>query len=196
MKTLLAAVIFVALPAGAADVPQGLDTPLALELSKAPLKSALKQITDETGLRFNVSASVGNPKVTLSLKRATAREALDTLAKAKGLAFDMDPDGKGFLVRWREDVEPLYPGERDESPLETKVALKLSDAPLKDLLSALEVQSGLKFVYHDELGRIPVSAELTSSSVREVLQMICSLKKLEYKVSEKTVHITRIRKEP
>jgi len=81
-----------------AQAAQGLDAVIpSLNFSDLDLKSFLHMLSNTSGLSFSIAPEVKG-KVNLSLKNATARQALEFALQSNNCAYTLTPDGKIIRV--------------------------------------------------------------------------------------------------
>ena len=89
-----------------ADEPSPLDRKVSIRVSNVPISVFLNSITTQAKINFIMSEEFANKKVTASLTRVTVREALDTLLRVHGLAYQRIGKSDSYVVTKRSNDAP------------------------------------------------------------------------------------------
>ena len=76
--------------------------------------------------------------------------------------------------------QPLYDDSESRSPMETKVSVRLKDAPLTAFLDAISAQARVSFIVAEGTQEKKITAFLRQISVREALQILLQINGLTY----------------
>lgn len=102
----------VATPSAATDlykeveVSSPLDRKVSIRVANVPISAFLNSITTQAKINFIMSEEFANKKVTASLTRVTVREALDTLLRVHGLAYQRIGKSDSYVVTKRSNDAP------------------------------------------------------------------------------------------
>jgi len=99
---------------------------LQVQFDDVTMAEAMKVLADETGLNIINSAEAGKTRVTAFLKRVTAMDALDAIAKANGLFHRKDEQSGIIRIATSKEYERDLSNFREE---ETKVFTLLYPNP-------------------------------------------------------------------
>lgn len=97
---------------GESDLYQGveesspLDRKVSIRVSNVPIAAFLNSITTQARINFIMSEEFSNKKVTASLTKVTVREALDTLLRVHGLAYQRIGKSDSYVVTKRSNEAP------------------------------------------------------------------------------------------
>lgn len=83
-----------------------LDRKVSIRVSNVPISVFLNSITTQAKINFIMSDEFANKKVTASLTRVTVREALDTLLRVHGLAYQRIGKSDSYVVSKRSNDAP------------------------------------------------------------------------------------------
>ena len=83
-----------------------LDRRVSIRVSNVPISVFLNSITTQAKVNFIMSEEFANKKVTASLTRVTVREALDTLLRVHGLAYQRIGKSDSYVVTKRSSDAP------------------------------------------------------------------------------------------
>lgn len=83
-----------------------LDRKVSIRVSNVPISVFLNSITTQAKINFIMSDEFTNKKVTASLTRVTVREALDTLLRVHGLAYQRIGKSDSYVVTKRSNDAP------------------------------------------------------------------------------------------
>ena len=83
-----------------------LDRKVSIRVSNVPISVFLNSITTQAKINFIMSEEFANKKVTASLTRVTVREALDTLLRVHGLAYQRIGKSDSYVVTKRSNDAP------------------------------------------------------------------------------------------
>lgn len=83
-----------------------LDRKVSIRVSNVPIAAFLNSITTQAKINFIMSEEFANKKVTASLTRVTVREALDTLLRVQGLAYQRIGKSDSYVVTKRSNDAP------------------------------------------------------------------------------------------
>ena len=83
-----------------------LDRKVSIRVSNVPISAFLNSITTQAKINFIMSEEFANKKVTASLTRVTVREALDTLLRVHGLAYQRIGKSDSYVVTKRSSDAP------------------------------------------------------------------------------------------
>ena len=83
-----------------------LDRTVSIRVANVPISAFLNSITAQAKINFIMSEEFANKKVTASLTRVTVREALDTLLRVHGLAYQRIGKSDSFVVTKRSNDAP------------------------------------------------------------------------------------------
>lgn len=86
--------------------PSPLDRRVSIRVSNVPISAFLNSITTQAKINFIMSEEFANKKVTASLTRVTVREALDTLLRVHGLAYQRIGKSDSYVVTKRSNDAP------------------------------------------------------------------------------------------
>lgn len=86
--------------------PSPLDRKVSIRVSNVPISAFLNSITTQAKINFIMSEEFANKKVTASLTRVTVREALDTLLRVHGLAYQRIGKSDSYVVTKRSNDAP------------------------------------------------------------------------------------------
>ena len=89
-----------------AEEPSPLDRKVSIRVSNVPISVFLNSITTQAKVNFIMSDEFANKKVTASLTRVTVREALDTLLRVHGLAYQRIGKSDSYVVTKRSNDAP------------------------------------------------------------------------------------------
>ena len=89
-----------------AEGPSPLDRKVSIRVSNVPIPVFLNSITTQAKINFIMSEEFANKKVTASLTRVTVREALDTLLRVHGLAYQRIGKSDSYVVTKRSNDAP------------------------------------------------------------------------------------------
>ncbi len=89
-----------------AEVASPLDRKVSIRVSNVPITAFLNSITTQAGINFIMSEEFANKKVTASLTKVTVREALDTLLRVHGLAYQRIGKSESYVVTKRSNDAP------------------------------------------------------------------------------------------
>ena len=89
-----------------AEAPSPLDRKVSIRVSNVPISAFLNSITTQAKINFIMSEEFANKKVTASLTRVTVREALDTLLRVHGLAYQRIGKSDSYVVTKRSNDAP------------------------------------------------------------------------------------------
>ena len=88
------------------EEPSPLDRKVSIRVSNVPIAAFLNSITTQAKINFIMSEEFANKKVTASLTRVTVREALDTLLRVQGLAYQRIGKSDSYVVTKRSNDAP------------------------------------------------------------------------------------------
>ena len=83
-----------------------LDRKVSIRVSNVPISAFLNSITTQAKINFIMSEEKKKKKVTASLTRVTVREALDTLLRVQGLAYQRIGKSDSYVVTKRSNDAP------------------------------------------------------------------------------------------
>ena len=83
-----------------------LDRRVSIRVANVPISAFLNSITAQAKINFIMSEEFANKKVTASLTRVTVREALDTLLRVHGLAYQRIGKSDSYVVTKRSNEAP------------------------------------------------------------------------------------------
>ncbi len=83
-----------------------LDRTVSIRVANVPISAFLNSITTQAKINFIMSEEFANKKVTASLTRVTVREALDTLLRVHGLAYQRIGKSDSYVVTKRSNDAP------------------------------------------------------------------------------------------
>ena len=89
-----------------AEAPSPLDRKVSIRVSNVPISAFLNSITTQAKINFIMSEEFANKKVTASLTRVSVREALDTLLRVHGLAYQRIGKSDSYVVTKRSNDAP------------------------------------------------------------------------------------------
>ena len=89
-----------------AEESSPLDRKVSIRVSNVPISAFLNSITTQAKINFIMSEEFANKKVTASLTRVTVREALDTLLRVQGLAYQRIGKSESYVVTKRSNDAP------------------------------------------------------------------------------------------
>lgn len=89
-----------------AEETSPLDRKVSIRVSNVPISVFLNSITTQAKINFIMSEEFANKKVTASLTRVTVREALDTLLRVHGLAYQRIGKSDSYVVTKRSNDAP------------------------------------------------------------------------------------------
>ena len=89
-----------------AEEPSPLDRKVSIRVSNVPISAFLNSITTQAKINFIMSEEFANKKVTASLTRVTVQEALDTLLRVHGLAYQRIGKSDSYVVTKRSNEAP------------------------------------------------------------------------------------------
>lgn len=89
-----------------AEGPSPLDRKVTIRVSNVAIPVFLNSITTQAKINFIMSEEFANKKVTASLTRVTVREALDTLLRVHGLAYQRIGKSDSYVVTKRSNDAP------------------------------------------------------------------------------------------
>ena len=89
-----------------AEEASPLDRKVSIRVSNVPISVFLNSITTQAKINFIMSEEFANKKVTASLTRVTVREALDTLLRVHGLAYQRIGKSDSYVVTKRSNDAP------------------------------------------------------------------------------------------
>ena len=89
-----------------AEEESPLDRNVSIRVSNVPISVFLNSITTQAKINFIMSEEFANKKVTASLTRVTVREALDTLLRVHGLAYQRIGKSDSYVVTKRSSDAP------------------------------------------------------------------------------------------
>ena len=90
----------------AVEVSSPLDRKVSIRVSNVPISVFLNSITTQAKINFIMSDEFASKKVTASLTRVTVREALDTLLRVHGLAYQRIGKSDSYVVTKRSNDAP------------------------------------------------------------------------------------------
>lgn len=90
----------------AVEVSSPLERKVSIRVSNVPISVFLNSITTQAKINFIMSDEFANKKVTASLTRVTVREALDTLLRVHGLAYQRIGKSDSYVVTKRSNDAP------------------------------------------------------------------------------------------
>ena len=88
------------------EVSSPLDRKVSIRVANVPISAFLNSITAQAKINFIMSEEFANKKVTASLTRVTVREALDTLLRVHGLAYQRIGKSDSYVVTKRSNDAP------------------------------------------------------------------------------------------
>ena len=88
------------------EVDSPLDRIVSIRVANVPISAFLNSITAQAKINFIMSEEFANKKVTASLTRVTVREALDTLLRVHGLAYQRIGKSDSYVVTKRSNDAP------------------------------------------------------------------------------------------
>ena len=88
------------------EVSSPLDRKVSIRVANVPISAFLNSITTQAKINFIMSEEFANKKVTASLTRVTVREALDTLLRVHGLAYQRIGKSDSYVVTKRSNEAP------------------------------------------------------------------------------------------
>lgn len=88
------------------EVSSPLDKKVSIRVANVPITAFLNSITAQAGINFIMSEEFAKKKVTASLTRVTVREALDTLLRVHGLAYQRIGKSDSYVVTRRSNDAP------------------------------------------------------------------------------------------
>ena len=88
------------------EVSSPLDRTVSIRVSNVPISAFLNSITTQAKINFIMSEEFANKKVTASLTRVSVREALDTLLRVHGLAYQRIGKSDSYVVTKRSNDAP------------------------------------------------------------------------------------------
>lgn len=88
------------------EVSSPLDRKVSIRVANVPISAFLNSITTQAKINFIMSEEFANKKVTASLTRVTVREALDTLLRVHGLAYQRIGKSDSYVVTKRSNDAP------------------------------------------------------------------------------------------
>ena len=88
------------------ELSSPLDRKVSIRVSNVPISVFLNSITTQAKINFIMSDEFVNKKVTASLTRVTVREALDTLLRVHGLAYQRIGKSDSYVVTKRSSDAP------------------------------------------------------------------------------------------
>ena len=83
-----------------------LDRKVSIRVANVPISAFLNSITTQAKINFIMSEEFANKRVTASLTRVTVREALDTLLRVHGLAYQRIGKSDSYVVTKRSNDAP------------------------------------------------------------------------------------------
>jgi len=89
-----------------AEEPSPLDRKVSIRVSNVPISAFLNSITTQSKINFIMSEEFANKKVTASLTKVTVREALDTLLRVHGLAYQRIGKSDSYVITKRSNDAP------------------------------------------------------------------------------------------
>ena len=89
-----------------AEEASPLERKVSIRVSNVPISVFLNSITTQAKINFIMSEEFANKKVTASLTRVTVREALDTLLRVHGLAYQRIGKSDSYVVTKRSNDAP------------------------------------------------------------------------------------------
>ena len=90
----------------AVEVSSPLERKVSIRVSNVPISVFLNSITTQAKINFIMSDEFASKKVTASLTRVTVREALDTLLRVHGLAYQRIGKSDSYVVTKRSNDAP------------------------------------------------------------------------------------------
>lgn len=88
------------------EINSPLDRKVSIRVANVPIAAFLNSITTQAKINFIMSEEFANKKVTASLTRVTVREALDTLLRVHGLAYQRIGKSDSYVVTKRSNDAP------------------------------------------------------------------------------------------
>ncbi len=88
------------------ELQSPLDRIVSIRVANVPISAFLNSITTQAKINFIMSEEFANKKVTASLTRVTVREALDTLLRVHGLAYQRIGKSDSYVVTKRSNDAP------------------------------------------------------------------------------------------
>ncbi len=88
------------------EISSPLDRKVSIRVANVPISAFLNSITTQAKINFIMSEEFANKKVTASLTRVTVREALDTLLRVHGLAYQRIGKSDSYVVTKRSNDAP------------------------------------------------------------------------------------------
>ena len=88
------------------EVSSPLDRKVSIRVANVPISAFLNSITTQAKINFIMSEEFANRKVTASLTSVTVREALDTLLRVHGLAYQRIGKSDSYVVTKRSNDAP------------------------------------------------------------------------------------------
>ena len=88
------------------EVASPLERKVSIRVANVPISAFLNSITAQAKINFIMSEEFANKKVTASLTRVTVREALDTLLRVHGLAYQRIGKSDSYVVTKRSNDAP------------------------------------------------------------------------------------------
>lgn len=88
------------------ELESPLDRTVSIRVANVPISAFLNSITAQAKINFIMSEEFANKKVTASLTRVTVREALDTLLRVHGLAYQRIGKSDSYVVTKRSNDAP------------------------------------------------------------------------------------------
>ena len=88
------------------EIESPLDRTVSIRVANVPISAFLNSITTQAKINFIMSEEFANKKVTASLTRVTVREALDTLLRVHGLAYQRIGKSDSYVVTKRSNDAP------------------------------------------------------------------------------------------
>ncbi len=88
------------------ELQSPLDRVVSIRVANVPISAFLNSITTQAKINFIMSEEFANKKVTASLTRVTVREALDTLLRVHGLAYQRIGKSDSYVVTKRSNDAP------------------------------------------------------------------------------------------
>ena len=146
-----------------------LDRKVSIRVANVPISAFLNSITAQAKINFIMSEEFANKKVTASLTRVTVREALDTLLRVHGLAYQRVGKSDSYVVTKRSNDAP-------------DTITKIYTLSYISLQGAGSAQSELKSILPQDVtnggggnyGDAPVGGAASGSSLTGIIQSMLS----------------------
>lgn len=123
-------------------------------------------------------ANSGGPVDSISAIKAHAASASKNLDQAISPSSNNSPQ-QGIQIG--ASTAPVLRKKKVLSPLETRISIRVKNAPLATFLDAISAQAKINFLITEGLEAVKITAFLQHVTVREALQILLEIKGLTYR---------------